>query len=127
MGLALAAESWIWYAIAITIVAGRLLSRTLHLRSVKKLQFDDWFMLVVAASYTAFIVTINIESHYNSNLIAPGDNISDFSPKERADRIYGSKLTVVVEQLQCCTIWLTKTCLMFLYFRITYELPILLP
>jgi hypothetical protein len=120
MGLALNIESWIWYGIVVAVVACRLVSRAIHRRSIRKLQYDDWLMLFTAVvPYTAFVATINIEARYNSNLIAPGLSIDSFTPQERADRIHGSKLTLVVEQLQLCNVWLVKTCLLFLYFRIT--------
>jgi hypothetical protein len=29
-------------------------------------------------------------------------------------------MVLVVEQMQCCTVWLVKACLLFLYNRLTY-------
>jgi hypothetical protein len=122
MGLAFAVESWIWYAIGVFLVTCRLASRTHLLKGVRHLQLDDWTMLVAACSYTCFVAVLNKETHYNSNLIAPGLDVNTFSPEERALRIYGSKLVVVVEQLQCITVWLIKGCLLILYYRVTYEI-----
>lgn len=119
MAASLLVESWIWYALGVFIVAARLLSRALLFRSVKNLKVDDWMMLATLVPYTALLVTINIVSHTSSNLIVPGEDVSTFSPKEIADRVYGSKLVVVVEQMQCITVWLLKACFVFLYYRLT--------
>jgi hypothetical protein len=121
MGVPFAAESWIWFSAGIFIVACRLLSRTLTAGSIKKLRFqvDDWLMLVAVASYTTFIVTINKEVDYNSNLIDPTQDVDTLSPADIKSRAYGSKLTLVVEQMQCLTVWLLKGCLLILYLRLT--------
>lgn len=55
----------------------------------------------------------------SSNLIAPGDDVSQFSQQEIDSRIYGSKLVLVVEQMQIVTIWLVKTCFLLMYSRMT--------
>jgi hypothetical protein len=122
MGLAFAVESWIWYAVGVFLVTCRLVSRTHLLKGIQHLQLDDWLMVIVVCSYTCFISIINKETHFNSNLIAPGLDVNTFSETERELRIYGSKLTVVVEQLQCVTVWLIKGCLLILYYRVTYEI-----
>jgi hypothetical protein len=119
MMLAFNVESWIWYGINVFIITLRFVARLLHLRSIKKLQLDDGLMFVCLITETAFMATINKEVNYNSNLLMPGQNVSTFTPEEIAERIYGSKLTVVVEQMQCCTVWLLKACLITLYLRVT--------
>lgn len=55
----------------------------------------------------------------SSNLIAPNENQSTFTPEEIKERIYGSKLVLVVEQMQILTIWLIKACLLIMYNRMT--------
>jgi hypothetical protein len=59
----------------------------------------------------------------SSNLIEPGEDISKFSHEEIQSRIYGSKLVLVVEQMQILTIWLIKACLLIMYRRMTLVLP----
>jgi hypothetical protein len=59
----------------------------------------------------------------SSNLIPPGDNVSTYSQAEKDNRIYGSKLVLVVEQMQLVTIWLVKSCLLIMYNRMTLVLP----
>lgn len=59
----------------------------------------------------------------NSNLIAPGDDVSRFSEAEVISRMYGSKIVLVIEQMQIATIWLVKACLLIMYNRMTLVLP----
>jgi hypothetical protein len=59
----------------------------------------------------------------NSNLIAPGEDVSRFSQTEIDNRIFGSKLVLVIEQMQILTIWLVKACLLIMYNRMTHVLP----
>lgn len=59
----------------------------------------------------------------SSNLIEPGEDITKFTHDEIETRIYGSKLVLVVEQMQILTIWLIKACLLIMYARMTSVLP----
>jgi hypothetical protein len=65
---------------------------------------------------TAFM---HVVLNTSSNLIAPNENQSAFTPEEIKERIYGSKLVLVVEQMQILTIWLIKACLLIMYNRMT--------
>jgi hypothetical protein len=112
-------ESWIWYSVAVTMACLRLISRAIQASGVRRLKIDDWMMVLAMVTHTAFLITINKEVNYNSNLIQPGVDVASFSIADIHERVYGSKLTVVVEQMQCCTIWLLKGCLIFLYYRVT--------
>lgn len=59
----------------------------------------------------------------SSNLIPPEDDVSRYTSEEIKSRIYGSKLVLVVEQMQLITIWLIKACLLIMYDRMTFVLP----
>lgn len=76
-------------------------------------------MIATLVPYTALIICMNIVAHTNSNLIAPGVDVQTFTKADIAERVYGSKLTLVVEQMQCITVWSLKACLIFLYYRLT--------
>jgi hypothetical protein len=119
MGLLLREESWIWYALALAMVVCRVLSRTIFFGNLKHLKSDDWLMVATLVPYTVVIVVINIIAHTSSNLLEPGTNLATMSRNERDERIYGSKLILVVEQMQMLTIWLVKACLIILYYRLT--------
>lgn len=125
MGLKLREESWIWYALAVSMVVCRVLSRTIFFGNLKHLKIDDWLMVLTMAPYTVLLIVINIVNHTSSNLLEPGTNIATMSQSDKKERIYGSKLILVVEQMQLATIWLVKGCLVILYFRLTYEAVVL--
>jgi hypothetical protein len=59
----------------------------------------------------------------SSNLIEPGQDVSKYTTAEIDSRIFGSKLVLVVEQMQILTIWLVKACLLIMYNRMTLVLP----
>lgn len=135
-------ESWIWYAFAVGMIIARLyvsqdlrfietieqsltlittsISRTILFRTPKGLQYDDWIMgIFVTTCYTALITTSNIEAKTQSNLLPPTFDITTLTPQQLSARAYGSKIVVVVEQLQIAVIWSCKACLLILYHRLT--------
>ncbi|KAF2186331.1 hypothetical protein K469DRAFT_706991 [Zopfia rhizophila CBS 207.26] len=113
-------ESWIWLTFAVGIIAARLISRTLLFGSPKCLQYDDWIMgIFVTTCYVVLVVMANIEAKSQSNLLPPGFDIHELTPKEISGREYGSKIVVVVEQMQIAVIWACKACLLILYHRLT--------
>lgn len=97
----------------------RVVSRSLLLGSLKHMKIDDYLMVLTLAPYTVLVAVINIVAHTSSNLLEPGADVNTFTQADRDERIYGSKLILVVEQMQISTVWLTKTCLLILYFRLT--------
>lgn len=109
MGLPLKEEAWIWYSLVIFVAAARYASRILLFRGdLRKLQIDDFIIAVALCSYTTLIVTINIVAFTESNLLPPGFSEKDLTPDDIAERRFGSKLVLVVEQCQCVTIWAVK-------------------
>ncbi|KAF1944088.1 hypothetical protein EJ02DRAFT_442831 [Clathrospora elynae] len=116
-------EAGIFYGVCWIVVIIRLISRRLHRGSWKLLQLDDYLILVAMATDTVLIVVMNKIVKTSSNLIPPGDNVSSYSEAEIQSRIYGSKLVLVVEQMQLLTIWLIKACLLIMYNRMTLVLP----
>lgn len=71
---------------------------------------------------TVLIVGMNIVASTSSNLIDPNDT-APLDANNIAERRFGSKMVLVVEQMQCLTIWLVKGCLLIMYDRLTYEIP----
>ncbi|KAF2871506.1 hypothetical protein BDV95DRAFT_467220, partial [Massariosphaeria phaeospora] len=120
MPLRFEVESWIWYTFAVGIIVARVISRTLLFGSPKRLQYDDWIMgLFVLACYTVLIVMSNIEAKAQSNLLPPGFNIDSLTRSDIKAREYGSKIVIVMEQMQIAVIWACKACLLILYHRLT--------
>jgi hypothetical protein len=117
--LPLEVESWIWYAITWLLVMARLASRRLLLGSFKKLQLDDALMILAMVTDGILIASINIVSKSSSNLIDPNDH-TELTPDNIKERVFGSKMVLVAEQMQCITIWLVKACLLLMYHRLTY-------
>ncbi|KAF2825581.1 hypothetical protein CC86DRAFT_259350, partial [Ophiobolus disseminans] len=95
---ALAVQSWTLYAISISLIFSRLVFRRITLGCFKKLQADDWLMLLVLLPYTASIVAANQVG-------------SAQSATER-------KFRYLLEEMQIVTTWLVKSCLLVLYWRI---------
>lgn len=120
--LSLVGESWTWYGLTWAIVIVRMASRRILLGSFRKLQLDDVLMLIAMLTDTVLIIAMNIVSKSSSNLLYPGEDISQFSSDEIDKRIFGSKMVLVVEQMQCITIWLVKACLLLMYHRLTMSL-----
>ncbi|KAI1505049.1 hypothetical protein F5X99DRAFT_431145 [Biscogniauxia marginata] len=118
---ALAAESWTWYGLTWVIVGARMISRRVLFGSFLKLQTDDALMIFAMIADTVLIVTMNILSRTNTNLIDPNDT-TPLTPESIQDRIFGSKMVLVVEQMQIVTIWTMKCCLLIMYNRLTMSL-----
>ena len=57
-------------------------------------------MALVLCFYTTLIATIDIVRHTSSNLLPPGFDVSSLTKQDIAQRQYGSKLILVVEQCQ---------------------------
>jgi hypothetical protein len=68
--------------------------------------------------YSVLIATINIVSRTSSNLIDPDDNV-DLTPDNIHERVFGSKMVLVTEQMQILTIWTVKACFLIMYYRLT--------
>lgn len=96
------------------------ISRKIHLRSIKSLQYDDWIMgLFVTTAFTALIVCSNRYVKVQSNLLPPGFDVTSLTASDLDRRRYGSKLVVVVEQAQISVIWACKATLLIMYYRLT--------
>lgn len=66
-------------------------------------------MIVTFAFYTALLVLLKITAQHGSNLV-PDSEVAKLlaDPREVKDRIFGSKLTLVVEQCMLHTQWGSK-------------------
>ncbi|KAJ4292811.1 hypothetical protein N0V90_009474 [Kalmusia sp. IMI 367209] len=75
--------------------------------------------LFVTTCYTSFIVISNKYLKAGSNLEPPTFDFSALEQAALSKRKYGSKLMVVVEQMQMAVIWSCKACLLIMYHRLT--------
>ena len=71
------------------------------------------------ATDTVVMAVMHEIGQTSSNLIAPDEDVSKFSAQEFANRVKGSKMVLVVEQMQILTIWIVKVCLLLMYRRMT--------
>jgi hypothetical protein len=75
--------------------------------------------IFITSTYTVLIVTSNTEMKTQSNLLPPDFDVTSLTSAKISDRRQGSKIHVVIEQMQIAVIWSCKTCLLFLYHRLT--------
>jgi len=65
----------------------------------KKFYADDYIIIISAGLYTGLVVCLNVISDGGgSNLYPPGTDAT-FTPQDIKDRIYGSKIVLVSEQV----------------------------
>ncbi|KAH9888680.1 hypothetical protein F4778DRAFT_773491 [Xylariomycetidae sp. FL2044] len=118
---ALVAELWVWFAITFIVILARITSRRMLCGSFKNMGVDDYLMVLVMIFYTVVLVGVQILSYTPTNLMNPEDHI-ELTPESIKIRIYGSKIVLVVEQMQLAATWLIKACLLIMYSRLTTSL-----
>ncbi|KAK7519910.1 hypothetical protein IWZ03DRAFT_124835 [Phyllosticta citriasiana] len=113
-------EGIIEWMIAFVFFVGRLWSRVITTGSFKRFALDDYVMIVTFAWYSALLVLLKITAQHGSNLV-PDSEVARLlaDPLEVKDRIFGSKLTIVIEQCMVHTQWGSKASLLILYHRMT--------
>lgn len=100
------------------------------------LRVDDYLMVLVLAWYTLLVVMLYVIVNGGGSNLAYPEEYATFTPTEVKDRIYGSKLVIVseqvrvrrqagnfpgliVEQAMLNVIYTIKACLLILYGRLT--------
>ncbi|KAF2002032.1 hypothetical protein P154DRAFT_431761 [Amniculicola lignicola CBS 123094] len=112
-------EAGIFYGVCWVVVLVRLVSKRMRLGTWRNLQIDDYLIIVAMFTLTVLMALLHVIIHTNSNLIAPGTDEKLFTKEDIEERVYGSKLTIVVEQMHISTIWLLKACILIMYARMT--------
>ncbi|KAB2570375.1 hypothetical protein DBV05_g10956 [Lasiodiplodia theobromae] len=116
-------ESICFYVFALVFFIGRLWSRAITTGSIRRLASDDYVMIVTFLFYTALIVLLNFNIRFASNLMHPSELEAVLAdPEEVKSRIFGSKITLAVEQCMIHAQWGTKASLLILYHRMTQGL-----
>ena len=64
------------------------------------------------------IVSTNQVANNGSNYLPPGA-AELLTPEEVDSAIYGSKMSMVLEELNLFTLWQVKACMLILYSRLT--------
>ncbi|TVY44165.1 hypothetical protein LOCC1_G005916 [Lachnellula occidentalis] len=84
-----------------------------------KIRAEDWCMILAMCFYTSLIVLINYSSLYATNLYPEEEAEAIFAnPKDVADRVFGSKLVIPLEQSMLASTWLVKLCIWSFVLRI---------
>lgn len=111
-------SSWAIWSVAMILVICRFLSRRMALGSFRRYQVDDWLMVLCAASYTGVVVTSNEVAVNGSNYIPEGEELT-WTEEQYRQAEWGSKMLIAFEEFTLGTLWLVKTCLLILYYRMT--------
>jgi len=66
------------------------------------------------------MVLIQVSARYATNLMDPKEYESVLAdPQQVADRIYGSKVVIALEQCMLALTWGVKACLLIMYYKMT--------
>ncbi|KAF7561392.1 hypothetical protein G7046_g2756 [Stylonectria norvegica] len=114
----LAIESWILWVLGVFVVACRLIARRMKLGKWTRLAVEDYLMCFALVNFTGVVVSINEVAKNGSNYM-PAATAAALSPAGRAQAIFGSKMTFVLEIFTLTATWTIKACLLILYARLT--------
>ncbi|RDW83804.1 uncharacterized protein DSM5745_04130 [Aspergillus mulundensis] len=85
---------------------------------------DDYIMTVTFLIYTTLLILIRVSAKYATNLFPASELESILSdPHDVANRVYGSKIVIGLEQCMLLSTWGVKTCLVTMYWKLTHRLP----
>ncbi|EAW11018.1 putative UbiD family decarboxylase [Aspergillus clavatus NRRL 1] len=112
------AENWVWLAVVLLIASLRFISRVLQLGVPRNLQMEDLIMGLTVVFYILLTVFLGEVDRHGTNGI-PMDQIDTLDRATIPDRIKGSKLVIVVEQMWLLVVWGCKYCLLLLYSTMT--------
>ncbi|KAE9970528.1 hypothetical protein EG328_006180 [Venturia inaequalis] len=117
-------ESIIFWSLGLALFGCRLWSRAILKKSWKRLQADDYMMVVTFIFYTTLLVLLQLSGRYATNQIQPSQLASILAdPQQIANRIIGSKIVVASNQCYLLTLWGVKACLLTLYYNMTLDTP----
>ncbi|KAI9746072.1 MAG: hypothetical protein M1818_000753 [Claussenomyces sp. TS43310] len=130
-----ARESWSLYSFGMLVIILRLYAQ-ISQRGIKHLEIDDWLMVLVACLYTTIITTLNVSNSFEGTNCYPPELFQTFDAADIQNRILGSKVELVSEQVFDPILWfiwfkhkamlnliyVIKACLLLLYGRLTLGL-----
>ncbi|KAE8137953.1 hypothetical protein BDV38DRAFT_270974 [Aspergillus pseudotamarii] len=117
----LAIETWTLYVFGTVLALLSMASRRIARKSWKKLQTDDYLMVVILFTFTGVVVCANETAQHGSNYI-PLEKALSLTEEEHDDAVYGSKMTFILEHFTLVSLWLVKACLLIIYNRLTLGL-----
>ncbi|KAF7596024.1 hypothetical protein BBP40_003804 [Aspergillus hancockii] len=93
------------------------------LGGLRGLMVEDYLMLLTYAFYTNFIVWVNVQAKYPNTNILPDTGMQGLTEEDIQNRIYGSKITFILEQSMVIVQWGCKACMILVYHRLTSVAP----
>ncbi|KAF2202772.1 hypothetical protein GQ43DRAFT_430443 [Delitschia confertaspora ATCC 74209] len=108
-------ELWLLYALAISSVFLRIISRRISLGSFSKFQTDDYIMILIVFTFTASTICSNqIAEHvYDEQDLRHAIGWRDLIRNR-----WCRKIMFALEQFHLATVWLVKACLIIMFRRI---------
>ena len=94
----LARESWSLYGAGMIFILLRTYAR-IHRVGIRGLQPDDYLMLLAGGFYTALVVCLNVIAEGGGSNLFPLEQLSSFTDEDIKERIKGSKIVIVSEQV----------------------------
>ncbi|KAE8421981.1 hypothetical protein BDV36DRAFT_303747 [Aspergillus pseudocaelatus] len=117
----LAIETWTLYVFGTVLALLPMASRRIARKSWRKLQTDDYLMVVILFTFTGVVVCVNETAQHGSNYI-PLEKALSLTEEEHDDAVYGSIMTFILEHFTLVSLWLVKACLLIIYNRLTLGL-----
>lgn len=91
---------------------------------IRNLQTDDYLMVFAVIWYTVLCVALNNVVWGGGSNLMTDEDVKNLTPKIHAEREAGSKWVFVSEHSFVLAIWSMKACMLVIYARITYALPL---
>ncbi|KAH8721810.1 hypothetical protein BGZ61DRAFT_195444 [Ilyonectria robusta] len=110
--------SWILWVLGVVVVVCRLIARRMKLGKWGRLMVEDYLMVFALVNFTGVVVSINEVAKNGSNYM-PEEVAKSLDAKGRAQAVFGSKMTFVLEIFTLTATWTVKACLLLLYSRLT--------
>ncbi|KAJ9634386.1 hypothetical protein H2199_009044 [Coniosporium tulheliwenetii] len=110
-------QTWPLFGVSLFIIGLRMYARV-HRMGIRELAPDDYLMVVAGSWYIILIVCLNVIAGGGGSNLYTEEELP-FTPEEVEERILGSKIVVLSEQAMLNVIYTLKSCLLFMYWRIT--------
>ncbi|KND87527.1 hypothetical protein TOPH_07866 [Tolypocladium ophioglossoides CBS 100239] len=112
-------ESWAWFSFVCLTVFCRYVSRAIRLGGWRYFELEDMLMVLAFGFYTNLTIWVNVQEKHPHTNILPPTGTAGMTDAEINDRVYGSKITFVIEESMVMTQFLCKICMCLLYFKLT--------
>jgi hypothetical protein len=91
---------------------------------IKNLRTDDWAVITAIPWYTLLVVSLNKIIFGGGSNYMTAEEIAELTPESKHNREIGSKWVFLSEEVMVLTVWTCKVCMLLLYKRLMYALPL---